>query len=127
MLKGAPRGQSNYYQECQRSNILITVLSVYVWQYSEGITLIIILKLRWNYPSRDLQCLVALSIKDLKYKVERKRVLFKVSGKINILNTKETSSSYLSFQLFLPEKSNHFPLFCAELNPIILKIFLIMY
>ena len=67
MLKGAPRGQSNYYQECQRSNILITVLSVYVWQY--------------------LQCLVALSIKDLKYKVERKRVLFKVSGKINLLNT----------------------------------------
>ena len=97
MLKGAPRGQSNYYQECQRSNILITVLSVYVWQY--------------------LQCLVALSIKDLKYKVERKRVLFKVSGKINILNTKETLSSYLSFQLFLPEKSNHFPLFCTEINP----------
>ena len=51
---------------------------------------------RWNYPSRDLQRLVALSVNDSKYKVERKRVVFKVSGKINIFNTKDTSSSYLS-------------------------------
>ena len=53
---------------------------------------------RWNYPSRDLQRLVALSVNDSKYKVERKRVLFKVSGKINTLNTKDTSSSYLSVE-----------------------------
>ena len=53
---------------------------------------------RWNYPSRDLQRLVPLSVNDSKYKVERKRVLFKVSGKINTLNTKDTSSSYLSVE-----------------------------
>ena len=31
------------------------------------------------------------------------------------------------FQLFLSEKSNHFPLFWTELNPTILKIFQIVY